>query len=122
MSLSSDLSLTLQQSKSKTLPTPHSIEILHSLLIDGAEVSDLHVRVAGNSDSRGVHRIQRKLQLHRLPVPSEAPCHQQQVHLQLRRTHLQLPRRQWLQYVPLTFLFCVLFSFFVMVLLIFAKI
>jgi len=114
MSLSSDLSLTLQQSKSKTLPTPHSIEILHSLLIDGAEVSDLHVRVAGNSDSRGVHRIQRKLQLQRLPVPSEAPCHQQQVHLQLR-THLQLPRRQWLQYVPRTFFCCVVFQFFVMV-------
>lgn len=61
------------------------------------EVSDLRVRFSRNGDSSGVHGIQWEFQLYCVPVPPEASDHQQQVHLQLRWPHLQLPSRQRLQ-------------------------
>ncbi|KAF8644852.1 hypothetical protein HU200_066308 [Digitaria exilis] len=52
---------------------------------------------AGHGGAGRVHRVHRQLHHHRGAVPPEAPRQQQQVHLQLRRPHLQLPRRGRIQ-------------------------
>ena len=66
---------------------------------DGAAAADLRVRGAGHGGAGRVHRVHRQLHHHRRPVPAEAPRQQQQVHIQLRRPHLQLPRRGRIQWV-----------------------
>lgn len=59
---------------------------------DGAAEADLQLRGAGDGDLSRVHGVHGQFLDHRLPMSSEAPREQQQVHLQLRWTHLQLPR------------------------------
>ncbi|PRQ41550.1 putative Longin-like domain-containing protein [Rosa chinensis] len=59
--------------------------LMYAFVARGTVILAEHTEFSGNFNS-----------IHSLPESPEASGHQQQVHLQLRRSHLQLPRRQWL--------------------------